>query len=390
MNFSILKDFMDGLTGWIIPGNSVRVSIGGKEVFSYQSGYENAEKKIKMREDHLYNVFSCSKPITVTAAMQLWERGLFGLDDPLYEYIPEYRYMNIDDGHGGVRQAKNAITLRHLFTMTAGLTYDRETAAFKKARMLTDGKMDTMTVIRCLAEDPLSCEPGEIWQYSLCHDVLAGVVETVSGKRFSEYVRENIFEPLGMAESYYHNESVIDRVAELYRYISDGETDPVKLQSTARSTEGGRVVNVGKSVPYVFGSEYDSGGAGITTSVKDYMKFATAMALGGISSDGERIISDETVNLMRRNQLNDRQIRGLIWPQLKGYGYGLGVRTMMDTKSAGGGNVGEFGWGGAAGATLLVDRDLELAMFYTHHMLNPQEEYYQPRLRNALYESLKG
>ena len=74
------------------------------------------------------------------------------------------------------------------------------------------------------------------------------------------------------------------------------------------------------------------------------------------------------------------------WPQLKGYGYGLGVRTMLNAANAGSnGSFGEFGWGGAAGATVLIDPDLKLSMFYTHHMLNPQEEYYQPRLRNVLY-----
>ena len=92
---------------------------------------------------------------------------------------------------------------------------------------------------------------------------------------------------------------------------------------------------------------------------------------------------------MRTNQLNEQLLKDLSWPQLKGYGYGLGVRTMIDVAKSGTcGNIGEFGWGGAAGATLLVDPSLNLSMFYTHHMLNPQEAYYQPRLRNVLYTCL--
>ena len=93
--------------------------------------------------------------------------------------------------------------------------------------------------------------------------------------------------------------------------------------------------------------------------------------------------------MLKENQLNEHQIKYFNWPQLRGYGYGLGVRTMIDRVKAGSnGSIGEFGWGGAAGATVLIDTDLNLSMFYTHHMLNPQEEYYQPRLRNVLYSCL--
>lgn len=215
-------------------------------------------------------------------------------------------------------------------------------------------------------------------------------MEVISGKRFRDYVKENIFDPLGMKESYYHNESVIDRVAEMYRYEIESEDDLVKLQSEGNMHNTGKIVNVGKSVPHVFGNEYDSGGAGITTSVSDYSKFASALANGGVGRNNERIISPGTIELMRTNQLDSNQIKGLSWSQLTGYGYGLGVRTLIDVAKSGTcGNIGEFGWGGAAGATVLVDPDMKLSVFYTHHMLNPQEDYYQPRLRNVVYTCLK-
>ena len=102
-----------------------------------------------------------------------------------------------------------------------------------------------------------------------------------------------------------------------------------------------------------------------------------------------RILSKGTIELLRTNQLDDRQINNFNWPQLKGYGYGLGVRTMIDrAKSGSNGAIGEFGWGGAAGANVLVDSDNEFSCFYAHHMLNPLENYYQPRLRNVLYSCL--
>lgn len=390
MDFSILKEFLDSLTAWRIPGNNVSVYIDNKEVFSYCSGYEDYENKIPMTGDKLINIYSCSKIATVVAALRLLEEGKFKLDDPLYAFIPEYKVMNIQDNNGEIRQAKKQITLRHLFTMTAGLTYNLKSPAISKARELTGGKMNTLTVAKCIAADPLSFEPGESWQYSLCHDVLAAVVEVVSGKKFRDYVTESIFLPLGMNDSVYHSKDILDRVAKQYEFQNLNETDIVLLQASDLSLDGGRLINVSKKCEHVLGDEYDSGGAGITTSVSDYSKLLAALANGGIGPTGERILLPETIELLRTNQLNENTMKNFDWPQLKGYGYGLGVRTMLDVEKSGFlGNRGEFGWGGAAGANALVDPSLKLSMFYAHHMLNPQEAYYQPRLRNALYACLK-
>lgn len=387
MNFKPMKDLMDRLTAWRIPGNAVKVCVDNKEVFSCASGYSNLEKGIKMTGDELVNIYSCSKVATVTAALQLYEKGYFLLDDPLYDFIPEFKDMYLENGD----KTKNPITLRHLFTMTSGLKYNTDTPAFDKARKLTDGKMDTLTVIKCLAEEPISFEPGERWQYSLSHDVLAGVVEVVSGKRFADYVTENIFLPLDMRESFYHNEGVLDRMAEQYSLVNSDEADLVKRQSSGENKSDGNVVNVGKEVSLIFGPEYDSGGAGITTSVSDYSKFVSALANSGVGQTGERILAASTIELLKTNQLDNEQIKYFNWSQLKGYGYGLGVRTLIDKAASGStGSLGEFGWGGAAGATVLVDTDNRVSMFYSHHMTNPQEEYYQPRIRNVLYTCLNS
>ena len=389
MNFEPLKEFMDHLTSWRIPGNCIRVSMGGKEVFRYESGYSDLENKVPMTGEGLFNIYSCSKPITVTAALQLYEKGVFLLDDPLYEYIPEFKNMYVKEGDD-VREAKTPITMRHLLTMTAGFIYSFDSPGFKKAREITDGKMDTLTVAKCVASDPLHFEPGTKWQYSICHDILGAAIEAMSGMKFRDYVKKNVFEPLGMNDSYYHNDEVIDRVNNLYRFVDGENTDIVKLQSGEIKSVGGKVVQEGKEVSHVLGPEFDSGGAGITTSLDDYMKFANAMALGGIGTNGERILSQGTVELMKTNQITEELMPYLNWSQLTGYGYGLGVRTMIDRAKSGSlGSVGEFGWGGAAGATFLADTDMELAVFYTHHLLNPQETYYQPRLKNVIYNCLK-
>lgn len=386
MDFTKLQNFLDHLTSWRIPGNGVKVCLEGKEVFSYTSGYADVEKKIPMTLDHYVKIYSCSKVATVTAALQLYEQGKFLLDDPLYAFIPEYKEMTISD-ENGLRKAEKPITLRQLFTMTSGLTYNRDTQAFAKARELTNGKMDTLTVVRCLASDPLAFEPGERWNYSLSHDVLGAVVEVISGKRFSEYVRENIFEPLDI-KAVYHYESVRDKMATLYDFVDGTSASMIDQQAGKVKAEGGYCRSVDLDQNLVFGSEYDSGGGGITTTINDYSKFCVALANGGVGATGEKILSAGTIDLLRTNQLNSQQIKNFTWPQLKGYGYGLGVRTLIDKAAGTTGNVGEFGWGGAAGATVLVDPDLKLSVFYAHHMLNPQEDYYQPRLRNVVYSCI--
>lgn len=385
MDFQNLKMFMDRLTAWRIPGNVVSVYIDNREVFRYASGFSDLENGVPMGYERLFNIYSCSKIATVVAALQLYEKGYFLMSDPLYAYIPEFRDMYVINGE----KAKHDITMQNLFTMTSGLSYNLNRPCVKEVEKRTNGKMDTLEVIRSLASDPLEFDPGSKWQYGLSHDVLAAVVEVIAGQKFRDYVKENIFEPLEMYHSFYHNEDVLDRVANQYRYVNHTENDVVKLQAGEGENAEGAVKQIDKSVEFVIGSEYDSGGAGITTTLQDYARFASALANEGIGTTGERILSGATIDLMRSNHLSENLRQYFNWSQLKGYSYGLGVRTMED-KVAGGSNGGyhEFGWGGAAGATVLVDADRHVSMFYTHHMLNPQEEYYQPRLRNVLYSCI--
>ena len=384
MNFEYMKNFMDSLTEWIIPGNSVVIYKDGKKVFEYSSGYSDLEKKIKKTGEEQLYIYSCSKVATVTAALQLYEQGKFLLSDPLYEYLPEFKKMYVKDGDR-IKAAENPITIRDLFTMTAGLSYATNTPAFEKARKLTDGKMDTRTVIKCLAEEPLLFEPGARWNYSLCHDVLAVLAAVVSGMRFSEYMKKNIFEPLDMNNSYYHTPNDVI-ISPQYIYEIQDTKNIVELQQKEHTTG---VVKRAYGNELVFGENYDSGGAGIITTVDDYAKFAAALANSGTGLNNNRILSSATVKLMKTNQLNEAQRKTMNWRRLRGYGYGLGVRTLIDKAESGSNSsIGEIGWGGAAGATIIADTEEKVALFYAHHMLNPQEEYYQPRLRNVLYSCL--
>lgn len=386
MNFKPMKELMDHLTNWRIPGNVIVIYKDGEAIFEYTSGYSDIEKKELMTSDKYFYLYSCSKITTCLAALQLLEKGVYGLDDPLYDFIPRFKELYVKNG-SDVIKTPHPVTIRNLFTMTAGFNYDTKAPAFDDARKKTNGKFDTLETIKCLADYPLDFVPGERWQYSLCHDVLGGFVEVVSGKKFGDYVKENIFEPLKI-EASYNDKDYKEKMCRQYRFDDDStEEDIVKLQSSARKADGGRIVRHSLSNSLIFGDNYESGGAGIITTVPDYAKLMGALANGGISKNGEKIIERKTIELWRTNQLDENQKKYFNWEQLKGYGYGLGVRTLID-KSIGT-PLGEIGWGGAAGANALVDVDNNISFFYAHHMLNNQEAYVQPRLRNSLYECFK-
>lgn len=391
MDFIYLKEFMDHMARERTPGCAIQIYLDGKRVFRYDAGYADLEHQTLIHDTNYFNIYSCSKVATCTAGAQLVERGKILLTDPLYDYIPEFRHMAVRQPDGSLAEAKNPITIGDLFSMTAGFTYNTSTPAFDKARALSDGKMDTLTVIRCLAEEPLAFEPGDHWQYSLCHDVLAGLVEVVSGMKFRDYMDANIFEPLDMRRTKYHTDkAILDNMAEQYRFVAEDESesfDLVEAQKSGRATKGS-FVNVGKERAHVFGPEYDSGGAGIVTTVGDYVKLLAALANNGLGLTNERILSPNTVELMKTNRLTEKQLQTMTWKQLAGYGYGLGVRTYIDKSVGHPCNLGEFGWGGAAGATAMMDSSINLAVFFVQHCLNPREEWYMPRLRNLVYTCL--
>ena len=390
MDFTNLKNYMDELTMWQIPGNTIRVFKDNTEVFRYSSGLSDIKSGRPMCGDEFFNIYSCSKVALSVAVMQLVEKGRISLDAPLYDYIAEFRQMQYRDENGNIKKAEKPITIRHLLSMTSGLNYELDSDALKTAREKTCGKMDTLTAIRSLSEHILDFEPGERWQYGLSHDVLAGVVEVVSGVKFSEYMLKNVFEPVGMKEIYYHSpENIKDKIATQYQFLTPEEAKE-KDEELIKTPDGnGYWQTLPKSVMwFVLGEEYDCAGAGITTNADNYIKLAAALANKGLSCTGERILLPDTIELMKANQLNEKQMQYYTWEQLSGYGYGLGVRTLVDKLSSPSA-LGEFGWDGAAGSFFLVDTENNLAYFYAQHMLNSRSEIIEQRLRNVVYSCLK-
>ena len=388
MNFTNLKNFMDDMTRKFVPGNAASVYYHNREVFRYASGYADREHGVQMTGDELMFMYSCTKPATVVAAMQLLEKGKFLLSDPVEAYMPSFGDMTYTDSEGHVERVKHPMTIWNLFTMTSGLSYRPIPETLKIAHELTHGQMNTVDVINVLAREPLEFDPGTHWQYGRSHDALAALVETVSGMPFGRYVIQNVLEPLGIRDAHFRLTPDIEkRMACQYERRSEGVsiTDIVRAQQYGSPT-GGTVENCGKKNELVYGPAYDSGGAGLIISVAEYARFASALANGGVGPNGERILARSTIDLMRRNQLSPELMKDFNFPHLRGYGYGLGIRTCIDPSAASSiGSVGEIGWGGAAGATIMADPAREISVFYAHHMLNPMEDYYQPRLRNVVY-----
>ena len=378
MDFSHLRAFLDELVEGIIPGVDLAVSIHHKTVFRHHAGFADKEKGLRMKGDETYFGYSVTKLLTCVCALTLFEKGAFLMSDPIKEYLPEFGDMQVAEidntGNVSLHKAKRDITFRDLFTMTAGLNYNLGTKELLETVKSTGGEAPTREIMRAIAKSPLSFDPGEHWQYSLCHDVLGGLIEVISGMRFETYMKKTLFEPLEMKSSALHlTDSLSERLA--MQYINEDEkgVKPIHTQN-----------------PYVLGSKYDSGGAGLITSVEDYLRFADMLAMGGVGATGERILSKATIDLMRTNHLNDVQMKDFNWIQMTGYGYGLGVRTMVDRSRGSLSPVGEFGWGGAAGAYVLIDPERELAVYFAEHMRNSLEPFVHPRIRNILYSCLEA
>ena len=376
MDFSELKRFLDSLPEMGIPGVDMTVYQAHRSIFRHSAGFRDREAEAPVRRDETYFAYSCTKPLTVVCALQLFEKGAFLMSDPLGEYLPEYRNLKVHetDAQGRVRErpAKREIRMGDLFTMTAGLDYNLKTPEINRAVAATNGRAPTREIARAIAAGGLCFDPGAHWQYSLCLDVLAAAVEVISGMRFETYMKKNLFEPLGMTMSSLHlTPAQAERLAAQYRRDERG------------------VARIDAECAYVLGPDYDSGGAGLVTTVNDYIRFSDALACGGVGLTGERILSPAAIELMRENHLTPAQMTDFNWPQMVGYGYGLGVRTLV-SRAAGGAlsPLGEFGWGGVAGAYTLIDPERQLSVYFAEHMLNSYEPYVHPRLRNLLYAAL--
>lgn len=277
------------------------------------------------------------------------------------DYLPEFAQLKVKTANG-LRPAKTPLLIKHLFTMTSGYDYIVGRKVAEQVRAETDGKCPTREFVRKLAEAPLLFDPGERWEYGLSHDIFVALVEVVSSERFSEYVKKNIFDLLGMKNSTFSlpNEN-LDTICAQYSYDFDK-----KLFN-----------QVGPEIQfYKYGTEYESGGAGMISTVEDYVKFLEALRIGDL------VLKNKTIDLMTTNMLTEEQEKSF-WKK-DNYHYGLGVRCPKVGKSF------DFGWGGAAGAFLMVDRTNNISVFYAQHVLYSPNSQVRDHIARVITEDLVG
>lgn len=374
MNFTNLTNFINTLPSCGIPGADIIVYREGKELYRHSAGVKDTETGEKLSGNELYYMYSCTKVVTCLAALQLFEQGKFLMTDPISSVLPEFADVRVKNGAYTVPAAR-PITFRHLFTMTAGLNYNLTSAYIQDIAEKTGGRCPTRETIAAIAKIPLDFHPGDKFQYSLCHDVLAAAVEVMSGMKFGEYVKKNIFDPCGMKDStFLMTDAVRARMAPQYRF-NDKKNVPEKTPL---------------SNMYILGTEYESGGAGLISSVNDYIKFTDALACGGVSYLGNRIISENTLKMMRSDCLTAemRADYHVKWSGLIGYSYGFGVRCQPDLSYGIVASPSEFGWHGAAGSYMIIDPETRTSLFYGQHMLNNKERYVHPRIRHSFYSGM--
>lgn len=353
-SFKKLDAHLDKYTELGIPSFHIEVKYKGETVYTRFHGYSDYEKKVPMNGSELYNIYSCSKPLTCTAAMTLFDKGKFKLEDKLCDYLPEFTNMKVKTANGLV-DAERPIRIIDLFTMSAGLTYDLRTENLVQGMEETDGA-PTVEMMKYLARDPLAFHPAEKFSYSLCHDVIAALVEVISQERFGEYIKREVFDKAGMEETtFLPTEETSKRLCAQYRF------------------ENGQYTPIGDVCVYRFGKNFESGGAGAISSLNDYLKFLEAFRKGELLSDNARKLM--ITNRLRMDQMDDYGLKDI------GYGYGLGVRCPLTPESKSNG----IGWGGAAGAYLCCDIVNEISFYHAQHVLcSPNQS-----MRNDLYFIIK-
>ena len=335
--FSELDSYLDSFLLKGTPGYDCIVYHKGEPIYRRFAGFSDYENGIPMKGNELFNMYSCSKIMTVTAAMMLWEEGEFRLSDKLSDYLPEFSEMLVND-NGTVRRAERPILVEDLFTMTAGFDYEHDAEEYKDFARETKGVCKTSDFPKYIARRPLLFEPGKEWNYSFCHDVLAAFIERITGERFGSFVKRRIFDPCKMTHStFWLDPSRLEEVSAQYRFDESGVRRRISKQI----------------IFYKFGTEFESGGAGCISTAEDCLRFLEALRKG-------ELIKPKTIDLMTYDRIEHR--RGSMW--IQDYGYGLGLKCARP-----GIPTAIYGWGGAAGADMVIDKAHDITLVYTQHVL---------------------
>lgn len=380
-----------------IAGCQVLVGRHGHTAYRRSLGMLDVERARPMPDDAVMRIYSMTKPIASVALMSLWERGAFQLDDPIAKAFPEFAEPKVYvEGEGeGLRTepAAGPITYRQVLSHTAGFTYgglleqvgvpgagDPVDAAYKALKIRRDPAEDLDAFMGKLAQAPLKYQPGTKWMYSLATDVVGALVERLSGRRLDVFLREEIFEPLGMEDTAFSvPDGARDRFAACYGRDTDKSLklldDPEKSAFLPKPT-------------------FLSGGGGLVSTLEDYGRFCEMLRCGG-ALDGERIIGPRTLDLMTANHLpGGGDLATLALDSFSetlpaGVGFGLGFATTMDGVAAGAPCEDDYYWGGAASTIFWIDPIEDLYVVFLTQLLPSTTYNFRGQLRNLVYAAIE-
>lgn len=386
-------------------GLNLLVCKDGRELGYWQSGLADVENGRLYQRDTIVRLYSMSKPVTAVAAMILMEEGKLDFADELYRYLPEFRNLKVctDKGrNGNPRAASRPILIQDLLNMTSGYTYGAWSEDSPLGEHLTsdliaqlnedekeDGanKITTRELARRLSEIPVSFEPGTDYNYGLSADILGAVIEVLADMKLSEFMKERIFKPLGMKDTaFYVPEEKQSRLAKVYRSVEDW-SDP--NNSGQRHLELFTSCNLGIQDKMNHQPAFESGGAGLCSTVDDYMKFALMLTQGG-SLEGRRILGENTIRYLSKARLMPalQQRFDMRMPHLAGYTYCNLLRVAVESGSC---NVftnkGEFGWDGWLGPYVSVDLENKVTFVMTMQRCDSGTTGAARKARNIIYSA---
>ena len=362
---AFIQDYIDTNQ---IAGAVTLVARKGKVVHFEAQGWRYKEENLPMEKDTIFSLASMTKPFVSSALMMLWEDGKFMLDDPISKWLPAYANKQVLDPLTGQRTALiRPISVRHVLTHTSGLALEPMRANGERPKTLLE-EIDRSAPV------PLAFQPGDRWQYGSSTDFVAALVEKISGTNIDQFLRQRIFEQLGIRDTYYNiPREKANRVAAIYRPDKDGK------------------ITLLRKPEYHEPTTYFPGVGGLNGTAADYFRFSQ-MLLNGGEYEGHRLLGRMTVDMMISNQIGSGKpvyIRGA------GYGFGLGFAVLTDpSKSPDALSIGTFTWGGANGTLFWIDPVEDLIGIlmvqinpYSHFNIRP---LYSVVVSQAIVDSLAG
>jgi CubicO group peptidase (beta-lactamase class C family) len=383
------------------PGTQLLVYRRGKIVHSTVQGFADLERKAPVKDDTIFRIYSMTKPITSLAFMMLVEQGRVAIDEPVHKYIPEWKNLGVFQAgtHPAflTRPPSRPMLIVDLLRHTSGLTYGFQQrsnvdAAYRENKIGEVIKAGTLqTMIEDLAKIPLEFSPGEAWNYSVSTDVIGYLVGKISGMPFEQFLKERIFNPLGMTDT-----DFFVPPDKAHRFAACYSADP-KGGMTFHATDRKGTLTLqddpAKS-SFLSPPSLISGGGGLCSTAADYLTFCRALLNGG-ELGGVRLLGPKTLALMTANHLPG----GMDLPGLSrslfseatynGIGFGLGFSvTMNPAQTLIAGSAGEYAWGGAATTSFFIDPAEELITIFMTQVLPSSAYPLRRELRSMVYAAI--